>query len=53
MPQYLDHHPTVPNMPPELVAQITQRLVAPGLLGADEDVQSRLTELVGLAGGLR
>jgi hypothetical protein len=27
MPQYLDHHPTVPNMPPEL-AQITQRLTS-------------------------
>jgi hypothetical protein len=28
MPQYLDHHPTVPNMPPELAAQITQRLTS-------------------------
>jgi hypothetical protein len=26
MPQYLDHHPTNPNMPPEIVAQIMQRL---------------------------
>jgi hypothetical protein len=26
MPQYLDHHPTNPDMPPELVAHITQRL---------------------------
>jgi hypothetical protein len=26
MPRYLDHHPTNPNMPPEMVAQITQRL---------------------------
>ena len=26
MPQYLDHHPTNPNMPPEIVAQIVQRL---------------------------
>jgi hypothetical protein len=26
MPRYLDHHPTDPNLPPELVAQITQRL---------------------------
>jgi hypothetical protein len=22
MPQYLDHHPTIPDMPPELVASI-------------------------------
>ena len=26
MPQYLDHHPTNPDMPPELVEHITQRL---------------------------
>ena len=26
MPRYLDHHPTDPNMPPELVAQIMKRL---------------------------
>ena len=26
MPQYLDHHPTIPDMPPEIVAFITQRL---------------------------
>ena len=26
MPQYLDHHPTIPDMPPEMVAFITQRL---------------------------
>ena len=26
MPHYLDHHPTNPNMPPELVTQIIQRL---------------------------
>ena len=26
MPQYLDHHPTNPDMPPELVAHIIQRL---------------------------
>jgi hypothetical protein len=26
MPRYLDHHPTNPNMPPEIVAQIMQRL---------------------------
>jgi hypothetical protein len=26
MPRYLDHHPTNPDMPPELVAQIMQRL---------------------------
>jgi hypothetical protein len=24
MPQYLDHHPTIPDMPPEMVAFITQ-----------------------------
>ena len=28
MPVYLDHHPTNPNMPPELVAQITRRLTS-------------------------
>jgi hypothetical protein len=26
MPRYLDHHPTNPNMPPELVTEITRRL---------------------------
>ena len=26
MPQYLDHHPTDPNMPPEVVARIIERL---------------------------
>jgi hypothetical protein len=26
MPQYLDHHPTIPDMPPEMVAFIIQRL---------------------------
>ena len=26
MPRYLDHHPTDPNMPPEVVAEIKQRL---------------------------
>jgi hypothetical protein len=26
MPCYLDHHPTNPNMPPELVAEISERL---------------------------
>jgi hypothetical protein len=26
MPRYLDHHPTNPNMPPELVAEIIERL---------------------------
>jgi hypothetical protein len=26
MPQYLDHHPTVPDMPPEMEAFIVQRL---------------------------
>jgi hypothetical protein len=26
MPRYLDHHPTIPNPPPELVAHIIQRL---------------------------
>ena len=28
MPRYLDHHPTIPDMPPELVACITQRLTS-------------------------
>jgi hypothetical protein len=28
MPVYLDHHPTNPNMPPELVTLIVQRLVS-------------------------
>ena len=28
MPQYLDHHPTIPDMPPEMVAFITQRLTS-------------------------
>jgi hypothetical protein len=28
MPSYLDHHPTIPDMPPELVALITQRLTS-------------------------
>jgi hypothetical protein len=26
MPRYLDRHPTNPNMPPELVAEIMERL---------------------------
>ena len=26
MPRYLDHHPTNPNMPSDVVAQIKQRL---------------------------
>ncbi|HWD42665.1 MAG TPA: hypothetical protein VHM23_02900 [Actinomycetota bacterium] len=26
MPRYLDHHPTDPNLPPELVAEIIRRL---------------------------
>jgi hypothetical protein len=26
MPQFLDHHPTIPDLPPEMVAFITQRL---------------------------
>lgn len=26
MPRYMDHHPTNPDMPPEMVALITQRL---------------------------
>jgi hypothetical protein len=26
VPQYLDHHPTDPNMPPEVVARIIERL---------------------------
>jgi hypothetical protein len=28
MPVYLDHHPTIPNMPPELVTMIVQRLAS-------------------------
>jgi hypothetical protein len=28
MPRFIDHHPTDPNLPPELVAQITQRLIS-------------------------
>ena len=28
MPHYLDHHPTIPDMPPEMVAFITQRLTS-------------------------
>ena len=28
MPVYLDHHPTIPDMPPELVTLITQRLAS-------------------------
>jgi hypothetical protein len=28
MPQYLDHHPTIPDMPPEMVAFIIQRLTS-------------------------
>jgi hypothetical protein len=28
MPVYLDHHPTNPNMPPELVTLIVQRLAS-------------------------
>jgi hypothetical protein len=30
MPQYLDHHLTIPAMPPEMVAFITQRLTRRG-----------------------
>ena len=28
MPQFLDHHPTIPDLPPEMVALITQRLTS-------------------------
>jgi hypothetical protein len=28
MPQYLDHHPTIPDLPPETVAFITERLTS-------------------------
>jgi len=31
MPQYLDHHPTIPDMPPETVAFITRSHQALGI----------------------